>query len=198
MMSSSVDELLTSTDAVSITGLRVVRGGSTVLHDLDLTIGRGSITGLLGPSGCGKTTLMRCIVGTQVIAGGRVEVLGRPAGSPALRHRVGYVTQNPTVYGDLKVIDNVRYFAALHGATPSAAAETVSAVGLDEHRNSYAPTCPAGSAAGCPWRARWSARRISWYSTSRRWVWTRFCEWSSGTGSATWPAAAPPCWSPAM
>jgi len=144
MMSSSRDELLTSTDAVSITGLRVARGGSTVLHDLDLTIGRGSITGLLGPSGCGKTTLMRCIVGTQVIAGGRVEVLGRPAGSPALRHRVGYVTQNPTVYGDLKVIDNVRYFAALHGATPSATAETVSAVGLDEHRNSYCANLSGG------------------------------------------------------
>jgi ABC-2 type transport system ATP-binding protein len=144
MMSSSHDELLTSADAVDITGLRVERGGSTVLHDLNLTIGRGSITGLLGPSGCGKTTLMRCIVGTQVVAAGRVQVLGRPAGSRTLRHRVGYVTQNPTVYGDLKVIDNVRYFAALYGAAASAVVETVAAVGLDEHRNSYCATLSGG------------------------------------------------------
>jgi energy-coupling factor transporter ATP-binding protein EcfA2 len=46
------------------------------------------VTGLLGPSGCGKTTLRRAIVGVQVVAGGTVEVLGLPAGSPALRSRV--------------------------------------------------------------------------------------------------------------
>ncbi|STZ62287.1 ABC transporter ATP-binding protein [Mycolicibacterium tokaiense] len=144
MMSSSGDEFLTSADAVNIVGLRVVRGSNTVLHNLDLTIRRGSITGLLGPSGCGKTTLMRCIVGTQVIAAGRVDVLGRPAGSRALRHRVGYVTQNPTVYADLRVIDNVRYFAALFGVAPSVAAEAVSAVGLGEHRNSYCADLSGG------------------------------------------------------
>jgi ABC-2 type transport system ATP-binding protein len=143
-MSSSHDELLTSENAVDIAELRVTRGGRTVLHDLDLRISRGSITGLLGPSGCGKTTLMRCIVGTQVIAAGRVDVLGRPAGSRTLRHRVGYVTQNPTVYPDLTVIDNVRYFAALYGAAPAVAAEAVSAVGLEEHRTSYCANLSGG------------------------------------------------------
>lgn len=131
MMISSDDELFTSGNAVSAHNLRVVRGGATVLHDLDVSIGRGTITGLLGPSGCGKTTLMRSIVGTQLIAGGTVDVLGHPAGSRALRRRVGYVTQNPTVYADLTVVANVRYFAALYGVPSSAAAEAVTAVGLD-------------------------------------------------------------------
>ncbi|HEY3717266.1 MAG TPA: ABC transporter ATP-binding protein [Jatrophihabitantaceae bacterium] len=45
----------------------------------------GTVVGLLGPSGCGKTTLMRAIVGTQIVASGRITVLGRPAGHPAAR-----------------------------------------------------------------------------------------------------------------
>ena len=86
-----------SAPAIEIRGLRVVRGGRVVLDGLDTTVARGRVTGLLGPSGCGKSTLMRTIVGTQKITGGEVLVLGRPAGSSDLRHRLGYVTQAPSV-----------------------------------------------------------------------------------------------------
>ncbi len=96
--------------AVVIGGLRVRRGRTTVLDGLDLSIPRGQVVGLLGPSGCGKTTLMRAIVGVQRVAGGRVEVLGQPAGSATLRHRVGYVTQAASVYDDLTVRQNLAYF----------------------------------------------------------------------------------------
>ena len=92
---------------MTIDRLRVDRGGTRVLHDLSLQVSAGRITGLLGPSGCGKTTLMRAIVGVQIVAGGCVEVLGLPAGSASLRHRVGYVTQAPSVYGDLTVTENM-------------------------------------------------------------------------------------------
>jgi ABC-2 type transport system ATP-binding protein len=146
MMSSSRGELITGDDVptVAVNGLRVVRGTAEVLHDLTLSIARGTITGLLGPSGCGKTTLMRCIVGTQIVAAGAVDVLGMPAGSRGLRHRVGYVTQNPTVYSDLRVIDNVRYFAALYGAPPSAATDAINAVGLDDQRDSVCANLSGG------------------------------------------------------
>jgi ABC-2 type transport system ATP-binding protein len=80
--------------AIVIDGLRVRRGKNLVLDGLSLTIPRGQVIGLLGPSGCGKTTLMRSIVGVQKIAGGTVTVLGDVAGSPSLRHRIGYVTQS--------------------------------------------------------------------------------------------------------
>ena len=86
-----------------------------MLHDLSLEVPRGAVVGLLGPSGGGKTTLMRSIVGVQRVAGGRVTVLGRPAGSPALRRRIGYVTQAPSVYTDLTVSENIAYFAAVVG-----------------------------------------------------------------------------------
>lgn len=104
------------------------------MQDLSVRIARGGTTGLLGPSGCGKTTLLRSIVGTQVTAGGTVTVLGLPAGTPELRHRVGYVTQNPTIYDDLRVIDNVRYFGALYGAGDHAAEQAVATVGLGDLR----------------------------------------------------------------
>jgi ABC-2 type transport system ATP-binding protein len=87
-----------------------------VLHGLDFTVGRGSVTGLLGPSGGGKTTVMRAVVGVQAGVLGRVDVLGEPAGSLCLRARVGYVTQSPAVYADLSVRANLDYFAAILGA----------------------------------------------------------------------------------
>ncbi|MGW1801064.1 ABC transporter ATP-binding protein [Streptomyces sp. NPDC001984] len=101
------------TPAVRAAALTVVRGPRTVLRGLDFSIPRGQITGLLGPSGCGKSTLMRSIVGTQAKVTGTLEVLGRPAGHPALRTRIGYVTQAPSVYDDLTVRQNLDYFAAI-------------------------------------------------------------------------------------
>ena len=69
--------------AVEVRGLRVVRGGTEVLPEPVPDGARGRITGLLGPSGCGKTTLMRAIVGVQIVEAGDVTVLGEPAGSAA-------------------------------------------------------------------------------------------------------------------
>ena len=91
MVSSSRDELLRREPdiVIDVQGLRVVRGKRVALDDVSVQIARGTITGLLGPSGCGKTTLMRSIVGTQIIEKGTVTVLGRPAGAAELRHRVG-------------------------------------------------------------------------------------------------------------
>ena len=124
--------------------LRVIRGKRPALHDLSVRIAPGTITGLLGPSGCGKTTLMRSIVGTQIIASGSVTVLGHRAGSPALRHRIGYVTQDPTIYDDLRVIDNVKYFAALYGRPASSAAEVIGQVGLDREKNNLCANLSGG------------------------------------------------------
>jgi ABC-2 type transport system ATP-binding protein len=130
--------------AVSVAHLTVVRGKRTALDDVTMRISPGTITGVLGPSGCGKTTLIRCIVGTQVIASGTVTVLGRPAGSADLRHRVGYVTQDPTIYQDLRVIDNVRYFGSLYGSGAKAADEAVTGVGLDDHRTALCGNLSGG------------------------------------------------------
>ncbi|WP_076260520.1 ABC transporter ATP-binding protein [Intrasporangium flavum] len=101
--------------AVVVHGLRVVRGKRLVIPDLDLEVPPGEVVGLLGPSGSGKSTLIRCIVGVQIIESGTVTVLGHPAGSAPLRDDVGYVTQDPSVYADLTIRENVAYFGRAVG-----------------------------------------------------------------------------------
>jgi ABC-2 type transport system ATP-binding protein len=117
-------------EAIAVRDLVVDRGGRRVLHGVTASVQRGEVTGLLGPSGSGKTTLMRSVVGVQVVGAGSVTVLGRPAGAPELRHRVGYLTQAPSVYADLTVRENARYFAALHGRGRADADRAVADVGL--------------------------------------------------------------------
>ena len=127
-MNSATAEL--SDAAVELDDLHVRRGGKSILSGVSLRVPPGRVTGLLGPSGSGKTTLMRAIVGVQIVERGRVTVLGEPAGTPALRRRVAYVTQSPSVYGDLTVAENLRYFARILGAQPGRIAEVVELVGL--------------------------------------------------------------------
>jgi ABC-2 type transport system ATP-binding protein len=119
--------------AISVDGLRVRRGGNEVLHELSFEVPRGRITGLLGPSGCGKSTLMRAVVGVQIVESGRVEVLGEEAGSRELRHRVGYMTQAPSVYGDLSVRENLEFFARVLMAPPGRVGETIEILALGDH-----------------------------------------------------------------
>jgi ABC-2 type transport system ATP-binding protein len=117
------------TPAVVARRLRVARGGRTVLHEVSLEVAAGRVTGLLGPSGSGKSTLLRAIVGVQVVAGGEVKVLGLPAGARELRRRVGYVTEAPSVYADLTVRENLRFFQRLVGGDVD---DVLRTVGLEE------------------------------------------------------------------
>ena len=133
--------------AIEIEGLRVVRGGRPVLDGISLRVGAGSVTGLLGPSGCGKSTLMRAIVGVQILAGGAVIVLGAQAGSPALRRRVGYLTQAPSLYGDLSVDENLRYFAAVLGAGARRVGEVIEIVSLAGHEQQLVGSLSGGERA---------------------------------------------------
>ncbi|MCP2328015.1 ABC-2 type transport system ATP-binding protein [Hamadaea flava] len=115
---------------IEVKDLVVDRGKLRVLDGFSCSVPTGSITGLLGPSGSGKTTLMRAVVGVQLVRSGTVTVLGQPAGSATLRHKIGYLTQAPSVYADLTVRENARYFAALHGLDSAHADQVVVDVGL--------------------------------------------------------------------
>jgi ABC-2 type transport system ATP-binding protein len=139
--------MMNNQPAIVLDQLRVVRGGRLVLDDVSLEVARGSVTGLLGPSGCGKSTLMRAVVGVQLVAGGTVEVLGRPAGSAQLRRQVGYVTQAPSVYADLTVRENLRYFAAVLGAPRSDVARVIDEVGLESHADAVVGRLSGGQEA---------------------------------------------------
>ena len=133
-----------TTSPVVATALRVVRGGREVLRGIDTVLPAGVITGLLGPSGSGKSTLMRTVVGVQRVTSGQVSVLGHPAGSPPLRRVVGYSTQQPAVYLDLTVAENLRYFAAVRGDDPADAGRVLELVGLTGHAHRLAGSLSGG------------------------------------------------------
>ncbi|MFK3670056.1 ABC transporter ATP-binding protein [Leifsonia aquatica] len=130
--------------AVVVDGLRVKRGRALVLDGLSISVPRGQVVGLLGPSGCGKTTLMRSIVGVQRVAGGTVTVLGQPAGTAALRHRVGYVTQAASVYDDLTVTQNLQYFRRVLGAGADDVACAIAATDLGANAAQLVSTLSGG------------------------------------------------------
>lgn len=130
--------------AITIQKLGVDVDGKAILQGINLTVPTGRVIGLLGPSGAGKTTLMRAIVGRQKLSAGKLEVLGLPAGAPALRARIGYVTQAPSVYKDLTVQENLRYFANLSNAPRSRVAEVIGEVGLQGHEHQLADSLSGG------------------------------------------------------
>ena len=148
-----------------------------VLDGLNCDIPRGSVTGLLGPSGSGKTTLMRAIVGVQRVKSGTVTVLGEPAGTARLRAQVGYLTQAPSVYADLTVRENARYFASLYrGITKTDADAAVANVGLGDAAGQLVGTLPSRTWASPTRRANSSARCPAVSAPGRRW----HAPWSVG------------------
>jgi ABC-2 type transport system ATP-binding protein len=106
-----------SVPAVEVDDLLVVRGRTRAVDRVSFQLQPGEVTGLLGPSGCGKTSLLRCLVGVQIVTEGTVTVFGKPAGSAELRDQIGYVTQAPSVYDDLTVAENVHFFARVLGVS---------------------------------------------------------------------------------
>jgi ABC-2 type transport system ATP-binding protein len=116
--------------AIELEDVRVRRGAGDVVTGVTATVPRGQLVGLLGPSGSGKTTLMRAIMGTQAEMRGTVRVLGEPAGSPDLRHRIGYMAQGAAVYDDLTIRQNVRYFRTMLGAPASDVDRVIEATDL--------------------------------------------------------------------
>ena len=135
---------MNSSSSIRIRELRVRRGGRLVLPGLSLDVRRGVVTGLLGPSGSGKTTLIRSVVGVQIVESGEVTVLGKPAGAPELRNVVGYVTQAPSVYVDLTVRENLRYFARIVDAAIQRVDEAMRTVALTERADQVVGTLSGG------------------------------------------------------
>jgi ABC-2 type transport system ATP-binding protein len=136
-----------SSSAIESTDLNVRKGHSDVLRNITFSVKAGTVTGLIGPSGSGKTTLMRSIIGVQAVSSGSLKVLGSPAGSRELRKKIGYVTQSPAVYPDLTVVQNLRYFAVLVGASRTNVDKVIKEVQLEKQRNQLAGSLSGGQLA---------------------------------------------------
>lgn len=133
--------------AVEARKLVVVRGDNEVLHRVSCQVKAGTVTGLIGPSGSGKTTLMRSIVGVQKVNDGTLSVLGLPAGTAALRNKIGYVTQSPAIYGDLTIEQNLRYFAGIVRAPRDDIQRVMTTVHLTRQRKQLVDNLSGGQRA---------------------------------------------------
>ena len=135
----------------SVAGLRVARGGRTVIKGVDFKVNPGEIVGVLGPSGSGKSTLMRALVGVQLHVTGECEVLGLPAGSPHLAPASATFTQEVAVYDDLTVVENLQYFADIVGARRDRVRQVIDDVDLGgecDRRGRLVVRGPAQSSLG--------------------------------------------------
>ena len=127
--------------------LTVEKEHQSILKELSFSVSSGSITGLVGPSGSGKTTLMRAIAGVQKTKAGQLEVLGEKAGSSTLRRNLGYMAQSSSVYSDLSVVQNLRYFATLAGTSKKQVEQVIETVQLSDHRTSLIKHLSGGQQA---------------------------------------------------
>ena len=103
--------------AVVATDVRKRFAQIDALAGLSLSVREGEIYGLLGPNGSGKTTLIRCLAGLVRPDSGRLTVFGVAPRVAVSAGRVGYMTQNPALYTELTVEENLRFFAALLGVS---------------------------------------------------------------------------------
>ncbi|KRG68478.1 ABC transporter ATP-binding protein [Pseudoxanthomonas dokdonensis] len=114
---------VSDTNAVTLDGLRLDRGGRSILRDIHLQVPTGSITAVLGPSGSGKSTLLAALTGELPASAGSVRVLGQavPRRSRALlemRKSIGVLLQGNGLLTDLSVADNVALPLRTHTRLP--------------------------------------------------------------------------------
>lgn len=136
--------------AITASGLTRRFGGFTAVDDVSFTIKRGEIFGFLGSNGCGKTTTMRMLTGLLPATSGTALLFGRKvdADDKAMRGRVGYMSQQFSLYTELTVQGNLALHARLYHIEPAEAqkrvAKLVAAFGLGGHLGTLAAALPLG------------------------------------------------------
>ncbi|MGQ9706580.1 MAG: ATP-binding cassette domain-containing protein [bacterium] len=124
-------------------GLRAVDG-------VDLTISSGEIYGFLGPNGAGKTTTVRIIIGLLTPTYGKIDILGYDVlkNSTNVKNHIGYMPQNFSLYKDMTVIENLKFYGGLYGLSDRTLNERIDElldmVGLDDFRNHIAGNLSGG------------------------------------------------------
>jgi len=106
-------------DAIALNEVTKRYGSTQALNGLSLAIARGEMFGLIGPDGAGKTTAIRLICGLLHPDRGTLRVVGLDPvkDHAALTHKVGYLSQRFSLYGDLTIDENIAFFAEIHGVT---------------------------------------------------------------------------------
>ena len=136
--------------AVRAERLRKTFGSLVAVDNLDLTIQRGEVFGLLGPNGSGKTTTIRMLCALMEPTSGRAEVAGIDvtADAEGVRRRIGYMSQKFGLYDDLTIVENMKFYASVYGLRGASRTQRITTqlrdLGLDERRNQLAGTLSGG------------------------------------------------------
>ena len=103
--------------AIAVNGLVRTFGSFTAVDHISFQVARGEIFGLLGPNGAGKSTTFRMLCGLLRPSGGTARVAGQDLlrAPAAARARIGYMAQRFSLYGELTVLENLRFFARVYG-----------------------------------------------------------------------------------
>ncbi len=124
-------------------------GEVKAIQSLDLNVERGRIYGFLGPNGSGKTTAIRMLTGLLKPSSGDIRVLNYrlPGQAQNLRLHIGYMTQNFSLYEDLTVTENLRFFAKIYGLTATGRKQRIAEL-LDIYRLGHKAAQLAGNLSG--------------------------------------------------
>jgi ABC-2 type transport system ATP-binding protein len=111
--------------AIEVNGLRKTFGEFVAVNGIDLSVGRGEIFGFLGPNGSGKTTTIRMLCGTIEANGGSAKIMGYDIDTEAeqVRLNIGYMSQKFSLFQDLTVEENLRFYSGIYGLSPEKFAE---------------------------------------------------------------------------
>ena len=125
-------------------------GDFVAVDDISFEARKGEIFGFLGPNGAGKSTTIRVLCGLLVPTSGRAQVAGLDVAtqSELIRQRIGYMSQKFSLYNDLRVSENLQFFAGLYSVPPSEIAArmawAVHMAGLDGRERAITGSLPAG------------------------------------------------------
>lgn len=108
---------MSSEIAISVSNLNKSFGPLQVLHDLSFSVEKGSVFGFLGPNGSGKSTTIKILCGLLSFSSGTAEVLGMDVRTQMdeIRQKIGYMSQQFGLYGDLTVYQNLKFYGGLYG-----------------------------------------------------------------------------------
>jgi ABC-2 type transport system ATP-binding protein len=98
------------------------------LDRLSIEVAPGDVFGFLGPNGAGKTTTLKLLMQLVFPTRGDAEILGRPVGDVSVRHRIGYLPENPYFYDHLTAEELLAYYARLFRMPPAERRQRVTTV----------------------------------------------------------------------
>lgn len=137
-------------NVIEVTDLTKRFGTFTAVDRISFSVGRGEIFGFLGANGAGKTTAMRMLCGLSVPTSGKAHVAGFDVyrETEQIKRHIGYMSQKFSLYGDLKIWENIRLYGGIYGLSAkqlkTKTDELLCTLNLEKERDMLVDSLPLG------------------------------------------------------